>query len=90
MVGVVEGLRRQVVALEIEGSIPSAHPSFFPSPALCIAEAPSVAPNASARYALHLHRLRWNHQHATWRRVMYIGGGLLFLILIIVIIVLLV
>ena len=25
-VGVVEGLRRQVVALEIEGSIPSAHP----------------------------------------------------------------
>ena len=25
--GVVEGLRRQVVALEIEGSIPSAHPS---------------------------------------------------------------
>lgn len=28
VVGVVEGLRRQVVALEIEGSIPSAHPSF--------------------------------------------------------------
>jgi hypothetical protein len=29
MVGVVEGLRRQVVALEIEGSIPSAHPIPF-------------------------------------------------------------
>ena len=29
VVGVVEGLRRQVVALEIEGSIPSAHPIFL-------------------------------------------------------------
>ena len=28
MVGVVEGLRRLVVAQEIEGSIPSAHPIF--------------------------------------------------------------
>ena len=36
VVGVVEGLRRQVVALEIEGSIPSAHPSslIHPEPSI--------------------------------------------------------